>query len=124
MKTGLIVLGHGSKAPEATETLAAITAMVSEKVAYDRVAYASLQLSEPSLEEVTQALVAEGMERIMVVPFLIATGVHVKTDIPQALGALGEKYPAVKFHLGRPLGADPRLAQIVVDRVEEMERSL
>ncbi|MDW7729925.1 MAG: CbiX/SirB N-terminal domain-containing protein [Bacillota bacterium] len=124
MKTALIILGHGSKAPEATETLAAVTAMVREKVSYDRVEYASLQLSEPLLPAVIKALVEAGMERILVIPFLIAAGQHVKTDIPEELVVLREKHPGVEMHLGSPLGADERLAEILLDRVEEMERSI
>ena len=88
MKTALIVLGHGSRAPEATETLAAVTAMVREKTDYERVAYASLQLSEPGLASVVQELVDDGMNRILVSPFLIAIGQHVKEDIPNELDAL------------------------------------
>lgn len=124
MKTALIILGHGSKAPEATETLAAVTAMIREKVSYDRVEYASLQLSEPLMPEVIKNLVAAGMERILVIPFLIAVGQHVKTDIPEELAAMRAEHPGVEMHLGSPLGADPRLAEIVIDRVNEMERSL
>ena len=124
MKTALIVLGHGSRAPEATETLAAVTAMVREKTNYDQVAYASLQLSEPDLASVVQELADAGMKRILVAPFLIATGQHVKEDIPNELAALREKHPDVEMHLGSPLGADKRLAEILQDRVAEMERSL
>jgi len=124
LKTTLIVLGHGSRAPEATETLAAVTAMVREKTDYARVAYASLQLSEPDLATVMQELVEAGMNRILVAPFLIATGQHVKEDIPNELAALREKHPGVEMHLGSPLGADERLAEILLDRVVEMERSL
>jgi sirohydrochlorin ferrochelatase len=122
--TALIVLGHGSRAPEATETLAVVTAMVREKTNYDRVAYASLQLSEPDLASVVQELADAGMKRILVAPFLIATGQHVKEDIPNELAALREKHPGVEMHLGSPLGADERLAEILLDRVVEMERSL
>ncbi len=124
MKTALIVLGHGSRAPEATETLAAVTAMVREKTKYDRVAYASLQLSEPGLASVVQELADAGVKRILVAPFLIATGQHVKEDIPNEIAALREKHPGVEMHLGSPLGADKRLAEILQDRVAEMERSL
>jgi len=122
LKKGLIILGHGSKAPEATETLAAVTAMVREKAAYDRVDYASLQLSEPDLAAVVREQAGTGMNQITVLPFLIAAGQHVKTDIPEALVELGREFPAVKMHLGRPLGADPRLAEILVERAEETER--
>ena len=123
MTTALIILGHGSRAPEATETLAAITAMVRKKVDYERVEYASLQLSEPGLPAVVKELYGAGIRRILVMPFLIATGVHVKTDIPQELEALSRKHPGLTLVLGEPLGADPRLAEIVIDRLKELEQS-
>lgn len=121
MKTALIVLGHGSRAPEATETLAQITRMVREKTSYDEVAYAALQISEPGLEETVASLAAKGMQRILVVPFLIAVGLHVKEDIPEELNRLKEKHPELSFVLGAPLGADERLADIVTERAQEME---
>ncbi len=124
MKKGLIILGHGSKASEATETLAEVTAMVRKRVSYDLIEYASLQISEPSLGAVVEKMAAEGVEKIVVMPFLIAAGVHVKTDIPEELSALSKKYSGLELHLTGPLGADPRLAEIVVDRVKETERSL
>ncbi len=124
MKTGLIILGHGSKAPEATQTLAEVTAMVRERVSYDLVEYASLQISKPPLGEVVEKMAAEGVEKIVVMPFLIAAGVHVKTDIPEELSALSKKHPGLQLHLTGPLGADSRLAEIVVDRVKETERSM
>jgi sirohydrochlorin ferrochelatase len=122
MKTALIILGHGSRDPEAIDTLVAITSMVGKQVNYERVEYASLQLSKPALPDVIEELYGAGIRRILVVPFLIATGVHVKTDIPQELAALSHKYPGLTLVLGDPLGADPRLADIVVDRVTEMEQ--
>ena len=124
MKKGLIILGHGSKAPRATETLAAVTSMVREKILYDRVEYASLQISEPPLGAVVEKMAAEGVEKIIVMPFLIAAGVHVKTDIPEELSVLSKTHPGLELHLTGPLGADPRLAEIVIDRVKETERSL
>lgn len=123
MKTALIILGHGSRAPEAAETLAAVTEIVRAKTDYERVAYASLQLSKPDLESVVGELVDAGMKKIMVLPFLIATGQHVKEDIPNELAALREKHPGIEMRLGKPLGADSRLAEILIERAAEMERS-
>lgn len=123
MKTALIILGHGSRAPEATETLVAVTEMVRAKTDYERVVYASLQLSKPDLGSVVSELVDAGIKKIMVLPFLIATGQHVKEDIPNELAALREKYPGVEMDLGKPLGADSRLAEILIERAAEMERS-
>ena len=85
--------------------------------------------SNKSIEELelgartTSALVDAGIKKIMVLPFLIATGQHVKEDIPNELAALREKYPGVEMDLGKPLGADSRLAEILIERAAEMERS-
>ncbi len=121
-KKGLIVLGHGSRAPEATETLAEITAMVAAKTDYARVAYASLQLSEPCLPAVVDEMVGLGIRDILVLPFLIAVGQHLKSDIPAELALLGEKYPGLQYKLAGPLGADPRLAEVLLDRAAEAEK--
>lgn len=120
-KRGLIILGHGSKAPEATKTLAAVTQMVKEKSNWERVDYASLQLSKPDLATAIREQIKAGITRITVLPFLIAVGQHVKVDIPEELSALSEQYPNVEMQLGRPLGADSRLADILIDRLAEME---
>lgn len=120
---GLIILGHGSKAPEALATLVSITAMVREKVRFQRVEHASLQMSRPGLEEVASEMAENGFSRILIVPFFIASGQHVKEDIPGAIGGLRQRYPGVEFSLGRPLGDDPRLADILLERVAELESS-
>jgi len=120
--SGLIILGHGSRAPEAAETLAKVTGMVREKTKYERVDYASLQLSEPDLPAVVREQVKAGIKSITVVPFLIAVGQHVKEDIPEALVALSDEFPGVSMRLGKPLGPDPRLADILAERAAETER--
>lgn len=121
-KKGLIVLGHGSRAPEATQTLAEITAMVAAKTEYEQVAYASLQLSEPGLPAVVEEMVGLGIREILVLPFLIAVGQHLKEDIPAELAQLAEKYPGLQYKLAGPLGADPRLAEVLLDRAAEAEQ--
>lgn len=121
MKKGLIVLGHGSRAPAATETLAEITALVGAEAPFARVKYASLQLSLPDLPTVVEEMAREGMEEITVVPLLIAAGVHFHEDIPALLTALGKNHPGVRLRLASPLGADPRLAAIVLERAAAAE---
>jgi sirohydrochlorin ferrochelatase len=124
MLTALIVLGHGSKVKEATDNLAAITALVREKSSYHRVEYASLQFSAPGLSEVVGELAHAGVKRIFIAPYLLATGQHVMVDIPAELDLLRHKYSELELYLAAPLGVDHRLADLVLDRVAELEQGL
>ena len=88
-----------------------------------RTAYAIL-LAKLSLPDAVDSFVSEGIEEIFAVPALFP-GIHLKEDIPEALEELKLKYgEKVNFHLTPALGADPRLAEIIMDRVRSAEESL
>ena len=44
---------------------------------------------------------------------------HIKKDIPNELEAALEGYDNVKLTMGDTLGADPRLAEILADRIND-----
>ena len=116
MKTGLLVLGHGSKAAEADEIFARIVDQVRQISQFEHVAMGSLQLSQPTFAEGVQALLDLGVEKMIVMPMFIFCGNHVKFDIPEELDALRQQYPNVCFVMADPIGADRRLAEIIEER--------
>ncbi|MFO8191306.1 MAG: CbiX/SirB N-terminal domain-containing protein [Bacillota bacterium] len=124
MKTGLIILGHGSRIQEAAETLADITATVKKMVPYEEVEYAFFQFSKPDLSEATNKLIRSGINRIFIIPALFASGKHLTVDIPQIIDKLKVKNPGVKMYIGEPLGADLRIVEILLDRIRELETSI
>ncbi|MGC8777107.1 MAG: sirohydrochlorin chelatase, partial [Candidatus Caldatribacteriaceae bacterium] len=76
-----------------------------------------LQFQHPRLEEVLVSLWQEGIREITVVPAFLSSGTHVWEDIPGILRAMRQNYPGLRLFLTAPLGYDPRLVEVLLDRV-------
>ncbi len=60
----------------------------------------------------------EGVADIIVVPAFLFPGVHLEHDLPEALRKLRERFgPRLRLRLAPCLGADPRLAEVIAERV-------
>ena len=116
---GVILLAHGSKNTEAEEGLQEIASQVQEGLRGGRVLLAFLQFKHPNLSEAIDQAVAEGMKRIVVVPFFLVAGVHVRKDIPDEIEQARQRHPGVEILFARPLLPDPRIAEIVVERIRQ-----
>jgi sirohydrochlorin ferrochelatase len=53
---------------------------------------------------------------------MLAPGRHVSEDIPALAAAAAARHPGVSYRVTEPLGVDPRIAAVVVDRVESSTR--
>ena len=51
------------------------------------------------------------------VPYFLFEGIHIQKDIPEEIGEILKKYPGVQVEMGKTLGADERLADILTDRI-------
>ncbi len=80
-------------------------------------------MSVPYFPEAFDRCVAQGANRIIVLPYFLHAGVHIQEDIPAMLREKAAGNPEVKLILGKNLGYDESLADLVIRRVEE-SRSL
>ncbi len=117
MKKGVLVLGHGSRRQAANDGLKQLTDMVQANLRIPAVPV-YLEFARPSLEDGVASFVKQGIKEMIIMPSLLFPGIHLTEDIPETIGKLEEEYGSdVKFHLTSPLGADPRLAEIITERV-------
>lgn len=119
MKTGVIVLAHGSKVKTGNEGLFKIVDMLREMGKWEIVDACFLQLAEPGFSEVVKNIVEKGVVKIVVMPLLLFSGNHVLKDIPDEIENEKRKYPDVGFYYANNLGADKRIARIAADRIDE-----
>lgn len=123
--TGVLILAHGSRRNETENTLLKIIDMVKAELRADLnttlIEYAFLQFSKNNLETALNKLVDHGVTEIKIIPYFLFNGVHILEDIPAEINEFLEAYPEMKISLGQTLGADKRLADIIVDRVREMD---
>ena len=123
MKTGVIVLAHGSKVKSGNEGLFKVVDMLRAMGKWDMVDACFLQLAKPGLSEGVKNIVEKGAEKIVVMPLLLFSGNHVLKDIPDEIENEKRKYPEIQFFYARNLGADERIAQIAADRIDEATKT-
>ena len=119
IKTGVVVLAHGSKVKSGNEGLFKIVEMLRAMGKWDMVEAGFLQLAKPGLTEAVEDIVGKGAERVVVMPLLLFSGNHVLKDIPEEIEKEQKKYPDVEFCYAKNIGADERIAQITRERIED-----
>jgi precorrin-8X/cobalt-precorrin-8 methylmutase len=119
IKTGVVVLAHGSKVRSGNEGLFKIVEMLRAMRKWDMVEAGFLQLAKPGLTEAVEDIVGKGAERVVVMPLLLFSGNHVLKDIPEEIEKEQKKYPDVEFCYAKNIGADERIAQITREKIED-----
>mgnify|MGYP001383006325 CR=1 FL=1 len=119
IKTGVVVLAHGSKVKSGNEGLFKIVEMLRAMGKWDMVEAGFLQLAKPGLTEAVEDIVGKGAKRVVVMPLLLFSGNHVLKDIPEEIEKEQKKYPEVEFCYAKNIGADERIAQITGEKIED-----
>jgi sirohydrochlorin ferrochelatase len=118
VKTALLLIAHGSRQEEANADLLHVAAQLRAR-GWAVVEASFLELAEPSIEEGGVRCVEQGAERVVLVPYFLSAGVHVRRDLAEARAKLSGRFPAVEFRLAEPLGRHPLLLEVVAERARE-----
>jgi sirohydrochlorin ferrochelatase len=117
--TGLVVFAHGSPLDEANRGVRTLTGQVAARGGYSLVETAFLDCAPPDLAEAVANLVHRGARRIIVVPFFLTLGIHMRRDLPALVADLRRAHGGVDIEVTQPLEGHPALAEIVLARAEE-----
>ncbi len=119
MKTAILLMAHGSRIAEANDAVREIAALVKKMTDYDIVEVSFREQHKPDIQQGIDACVAQGAERIMLVPYFLYMGAHVQEDLPAEMAEAKRRHPGVEFAMGRHLGVHRKLAEVVVERIAE-----
>ncbi len=119
MNKSLLLIAHGSRNKEANEDLVILSKkLISKDLEIVEPSY--LELAKPTIETGGDTCVARGATTVIMVPYFLSAGIHVKQDLKEAKEILEKKYPKVIFKLAGHLGPHPLLEQIIRERIEEV----
>lgn len=118
-KTGVIILGHGSRRRQAHSVLQEIISEIRKNNDFGTIESAYLQISRPDISTAVRKIVNQGCGKIVIVPFFLFMGNHVSRDIPRAIAREKKRYKDTEFIYTRNLGRDPRIAGIVKDCIKD-----
>jgi sirohydrochlorin ferrochelatase len=119
MKTAILLMAHGSRIAEANDAVREIAALVKKMTDYEIVEVSFREQHKPDIQQGVDACVAQGAERIMLVPYFLYMGAHVREDLPEEMAKAKERHPGVEFVMGKHLGVHRKLAEVVVERIAE-----
>jgi sirohydrochlorin ferrochelatase len=114
MKRALVIVDHGSRRVEANEHLEHVAAEVGRLAKGLPVYVAHMDLASPSIDEAIDACARDGAEEVLVHPFFLVPGQHLREDIPALVGQAAARHPGVRVHVTEPLGSAAGIAELVL----------
>ena len=120
MTTALLLIAHGSRRPEANADLDHLADKMRQRGGFDLVRTAYLELTPPTILEGGVGCVNEGANRVVMLPYFLSPGIHVREDLTEARDELASQFPEVAFALAEPLGRHPLLLEVVAQRAGEV----
>jgi sirohydrochlorin ferrochelatase len=119
MEIAVLLMAHGSRIPEANYAVRDIAAMVKDMTGFANVEVSFREQHLPNIQQGIDVCVARGAERIILMPYFLYMGAHVREDLPEEMAEAKQRYPHVDFVMGSHLGVHRKLAEVVVERIAE-----
>jgi sirohydrochlorin ferrochelatase len=119
--TAILLIAHGSRQQSANNDLHELAARLSAQGSYTIVEPCFLELADPVLNAGGDRCVELGATRVLMIPYFLADGVHLRRDLTAARDELNRRHPGVEFILGSALGPHPLLDDLVAERIRELD---
>jgi sirohydrochlorin ferrochelatase len=120
-KEAIILLGHGSRVPDAASNMQKTAGRLKEKHGYAMVEICFMSRLGPHFPEVFAHCVSMGATKVLVIPYFLHMGLHLLLDIPKMMQQEARKYPQVELVLGKGLGYDEMLVDLVHQCIQKSQ---
>jgi sirohydrochlorin ferrochelatase len=111
----VVLLAHGSPAPETTLEFNRFAENWALQVPETRVYRAFLSIGSPTLAESLADAMRQGAKHIDVIPLLLFSGKHILVDLPQIATEFMAANPEVAVQIGQPLAQRPGFTAFLAD---------
>jgi sirohydrochlorin ferrochelatase len=119
--TAVLLIAHGSREPSANADLHGLAARLAALGDDPIVVPCFLELAAPDIPSGGDHCVALGATRVLMIPYFLSAGVHLRRDLTAARDDLARRHPRVDFRLGAPLGPHSLLDALVAARIRELK---
>ena len=119
MKTGILLFAHGSPVEAANQGVHDLAAKIEVAGPYGYVRAAFLDSTQPDLNAGVRQAAEAGVERLILIPFFLTVGLHLRRDLPVLVAAAQEKHPNIHITVGQSLEGHPLMPSMILNRVQE-----
>ncbi|HET7101295.1 MAG TPA: CbiX/SirB N-terminal domain-containing protein [Terriglobia bacterium] len=119
--TGILLFAHGSSVEEANGGVRELARQVQQTGNLPYVRAAFLEIGRPDLTAAVDEAVQAGFQRILVIPFFLTVGIHLRRDLPDLLARQKQRFPGLEIHVGESLEGHPSMPALILDRIRAAE---
>ena len=116
----VLLIGHGSKDPNAKTSLQYVVDGLKDS--YRNVTHCWLEIEEPNIKQGIETCAKNKPNVLIIVPYFLHRGAHVKRDIYEDLNPAMEKSGIEDIFITDHLGTDDKLIDLVIERAKEVEK--
>jgi sirohydrochlorin ferrochelatase len=121
--TGILLFAHGSPVEEANRGVHDLAASIAAAGPYPYVRAAFLDGGQPDLLGGVGEAAAAGLEHLIVIPYFLTVGLHLRRDMPKLVAAAKVRCPDLQISVGQSLEGHPLMPSIILSRVQELLQS-
>jgi sirohydrochlorin cobaltochelatase len=118
--TGVLVVGHGTRKVHGQAQLIQLVEHMRQLEPHWTIEPSFLELAEPTITQAIGSLKTHQIKRIIVVPILLFTAAHAKSDIPDEVQACAVKHGIEVVAQTPSLGTTPEVIRLSNYRFEEI----
>ncbi len=119
LPTALIVFAHGSRVESANEAVREVCRAMADGSGQP-VQAAFLELGTPDLASAVEAAADGGAQRVVIIPYFLTLGLHLKRDLPELVRQAEARHPGLRIDVTPPLDGHPSMVGILLDRAAEV----
>ncbi len=123
LTTGILLFAHGSPVEEANRGVHDLAEKIAAAGPYRYVRAAFLDGGQPDFLAGVMEAAEAGLQRLIVIPYFLTVGLHLRRDLPKLVAAAKEKYPDFEIAVGKSLEGHPLMPSIILGRVQEALQS-
>jgi len=118
-KRAVLIVGHGSRLKGSQKSIEQLVNRLKDDRRFPIVYGAYLSYRLPSIPAAVDRCVREGADEILILPYFLSIGSHVKSDIPRLVSLAQKKYgQKTKIRLSPYLGYHEKIVAVVKERLE------
>ncbi len=116
-KTGILLISHGSPRDEANKAFSKLTSRIAARLNSNNILPTFFSIKRPNIMDQVGKLAEQGVKHIIMLPYFLGNGQHIRADIPAQLEKCNEQYPEIEIEFLSTLQGEPGVEDVLTEKL-------